>query len=381
MRTSLKLILLFLTVSFFSCENEENVTQTGATNNTLNKQDQNDLIGIGYGITSSCAKNILVFPTWDRYYQVMEYLDTETEKYCDAFDATVPSDATDAEYDFAAANAIPPFDEDNKLATFENSFKFCSLRKKLNTLEDDWLVAQGDGAWDTNTDPDNHFIDDDTERAMLNEGVEVIVGGGRNLIIYKFTEDGGYIEIANMDLEALQQINQGTIPVGNANVVVVPPKPDDLIGCKQKIREVKYEYDPLDLSYKLKRTSKVRKQNGANFDSNDYVIKSTIIAKTKSYKKRNNGGYKLQRSWIIAGIEGETIATPGIAYDMCSAELSKLNIKIKRRKKVKVKETIEAFQASLPDVHYLSVRDNMLYSLHTKGNIIINKDFYDMSSN
>lgn len=73
MRTSLKLILLFLTVFFFSCENEENVTLTGATNTSQNKQSPIDPIGIGYtdvyslhindGINNSCERNILVFPT------------------------------------------------------------------------------------------------------------------------------------------------------------------------------------------------------------------------------------------------------------------------------------------------------------------------------
>ena len=60
---------------------------------------------------------------------------------------------------------------------FEEDLEFCSLRRKIESLENDWLDQQGDGQWDINADPDNHFIDDETERAILSQNKEINIKG------------------------------------------------------------------------------------------------------------------------------------------------------------------------------------------------------------
>lgn len=63
-----------------------------------------------------CENNILIFPTWDKYWETIEELDGMIENDCDAFDATVPNGTSDDDYD-ALADAAG-FDEDNVLRRF-----------------------------------------------------------------------------------------------------------------------------------------------------------------------------------------------------------------------------------------------------------------------
>lgn len=360
MKKKMKLIIVSLVLTFISCEKNE-LTQNEA-NTTANKAGTPP-VSVGYtditslyinnGLSSSCTKNILVFPSWARYNQVIDYLDQQTEIYCDTFDALQPAGQTDDEYDLAcdAAN----FDEDNKLVQFENNKTFCSLRKKLVLLEESWLNIQGDGVWNINEDPDEHFIEDDTERACLNEGVEVIIGLGTRenpYKIYKFNADGSYYIISNMNTTVLQQINNGTYVAGSsADVVkVIDPKPIPPIGCKYEVKDKGYAYDG---NSRIKWKAKSYRETGASQTSQSYMIKGKIIAKTKSYKKKNNGGWKGKRAWITAGIQGN-------AFDACDTQIAKDNMKSKKRRKVKVKETINPFDGILPQLHYLSFQENTL---------------------
>jgi hypothetical protein len=239
-----------------------------------------------------------------------------------------------------------------------------------------WLNVQGDGVWDITTDPDEHFIEDDTERALLNEGVEVIIGTGTRTDpykIYKFNADGSYYVISNMNTTASQQINNGTYVAGSsADVVkVVEVKPVPPIGCKYEVKDKGYAYDG---NSRIKWKAKSYRETGASQTSQSYMIKGKIIAKTKSYKKKNNGGWKGKRAWITAGIQGN-------AFDACDVQISKDNMKDKNRRKVKVKETINPFVGILPQLHYLSFQDNTLFSRHIKGNINLSNDYYDMPNN
>lgn len=341
MKTIFKLILVFLTIITISC-NKEDVTENLNTTTQNRPGDPPPPVELGYsditstyindGISTTCAKNILIFPSWARYTQVMDYLDNQTETYCNAFDATVPVGTSDDAYDALALAATPiPFDEDNKLKEFENSLQFCSLRLKLNTLENNWLAIQGDGIWNPNTDPDNHFIDEDTERAMLNEGVEVIIGTKLNGIIYKFTEDGGYYTIANMDYAALQQINSGIIPVGNTNVVKVePPKPNSNTSiCKGDVSYRNYFSTGSDT--KIKTVDKIK-----NRPTSTFMTETRIKAKTKYYRKKL-GVWSKGKTTITAKIEG--LLNVGFVYQGCGPEYSISVTKTKRRNKVKAKQT------------------------------------------
>jgi hypothetical protein len=394
MKKKLKLIIVSLVLTFISCEKTD-LTQNEA-NTTASKPYNPPNEGIGYtdvkslyinnGLTSNgtCTKNILVFPSWGRYNQVIDYLDQQTETYCDAFDAQwgyLPDEEYDVKCDLLG------FDEDNKLLQLENNFTFCSLRKKLNALEDAWLAAQGDGVWDGNADPDNHFIDDDTERALLNEGVEVIIGLGTRMDpykIYKFNADGSYYVISNMNTTVLQQINNGTYVAGSsADVIkVIDPKPVPTPDCKYEVKDKDYEYDPNGVSkiqWKAKSYQSIGVQYPSQNSDGTWTMGSAMrtgkfVAKTRSFKKRSGGGWKTKRAWITAGIQGTSFVN-------CT-ETNPLDVmKERRRRKVKVKKSIPPFDGILPTLRQLSFQDNLLYSRHIKGTINFSKDYYDMPNN
>lgn len=332
---------------------------------------------------SECANNILIFPTWDKYWETIDKLDQMIDNDCDAFDATVPNGISDDSYD-ALADAAG-FDEDNVLRKFEQDLEFCSLRQKIETLENNWLDQQGDGVWDVNADPDNHFIDDETERALLSYDAEVIIGNKKDgFVYYKFLDDvGNYIEVHNGDSVAISQVSQGNIPTNNPNVVVQTPIKDETSAgeCKSKVKEVSYEYD-LENGKRLKRISKIRREFGANYTSQTAIFKSKIKAKTKGYRKKN-GRWRARRTWITACIGGQVVGEPGLAYNACDKALDPIyKQKERRRRRVKVKTTISPFNGSLPQLQYLSVLPNSLFSLHKQGDVlIINKDFYGMPVN
>ncbi|WP_395054064.1 hypothetical protein [Flavobacterium sp.] len=337
---------------------------------------------INNGLPTTCNNNILIFPTWEKYYATIEQLDLLTENYCNTFDSSLPANITDAQYDAAALTAN--FDEDNILIKFETEMEFCSLRKKLLVEENAWLDLQVDGQWNANTDPDNDFVDDDTERALLSYGHEVIIGTSpKNYKIYKLIKDNGtWIEIANMDLVALQQINAGQTITNNPNVVYVTPPASTLtLTCANYKKET--DYAELN-GNKIKRSSKLRTAFGTNIASSPAtsISASRVIARTKGYVKRNNK-WRVRRSTITAEIGGLTLGTQGANYFDCIDLKTLLVTKTKRRRKVKVKfvSTNAITQVGTPRYFNITVQDNLLYSSHKQGNLLVTRDYFDMPNN
>jgi hypothetical protein len=370
-----KSIVAITVLLFASCnKNDETTMQTnsGKTNSKSETARESSIFPAIYsmhienGLQNSCEDNILVFDSWETYKSTIDNLDDMIEDEANAFDTTVPVGATDDEYDLLAETA--GFDEDNPLLRFEEDMNFCSLRQMLLIQEDEWLAQQGDGDWDTNSDPDNHFIDDDTERALLNEGVEVIIGSKKQgLVIYKFTADEGYIAIYNMDVVDLQQINSRTIPRNNSNVVVVaPPKPVVDANCKTEITDTKYI--PSE-GNRIKIKSKV-------INTSSWSHKK-IFSSTKGYIKKR-GKWKLRRTLITAGITDISGYNDGLVYNQCTTEFKAFKVKEARRKKVKVKIKGDYFQNPTYNSLKIGIHDDKLYSYHKQGVININDDFYDM---
>ena len=390
MKTKILSLSILLGLALISCENADLSQEQNVENNKSSMQRQGSMFSyiesmqINNGV--HCENNILIFPSWEKYWETIEKLDQMIEEDCDAFDTNVSNNVSDDQYDALAEAA--GFDEDNVLRKFEEDLTFCSLRQKIESLENEWLDQQGDGQWDINTDPDNHFIDDETERTLLSQYAEVIIGDKeRGYVYYKFIDDeGNWIEVHNNDLNVIsqiaQQINQGNIPTNNPNVTVVTPKRDKQIGysCKDKVKEVKYEVLGAD---RLKRISKVRPAFGTNCSNPNNpctsVFPSKVKAKTKGYKKKN-GKWKARRLWIAAGINGQSQSDQGLRYIDCAIENRVHKYKEKRRRHVKVKTTTTTYipVAGTPQRFNNALQDDRINSYHKKGSVIVNKDFYDM---
>jgi hypothetical protein len=372
-----------------SCESADQSQEQNANNDNslMRRQRQSSMFNYiqSTRIESdvNCENNILIFPSWRHYWETIDRLDQMVDRDCEAFDSTVPNNISEDRYDILADAA--GFDEDNVLRRFETDLAFCSLRSKIESLETAWLDRQGDREWDANSDPDNHFIDDQTERTLLSPNAEVIVGDERRgYVYYKFLDDeGSRIEVLNNDRDAISQVSRGRIPTGNPNVVVVrPEKESDSNKCKRKVTEYAYEISGAN---RLKRTSKVRPAFGTICSNNSCVslVASRIVSKTNGYKKKKNGGWKRARLLIAAGINGQIPNVPGSAYIDCIEENNPRHFKEQRRRKVKVvvKSTTNIAPVGTPRRYNFSLQDNKLFSYHKRGNLIVNKDYYDMPGN
>ena len=211
-----KVIFIFAAITMISCisydkdfataEKSSDDNNTSSMRSSLNSEVYAMYVNNGSAV--ACSNNILVFSSWKDYHDAIEKLDNQVELSIDAFDVSInAANLSDDAYD--AICESNGFDEDNVLLQFESELDFCSLRKIIAHKEALWLDKQGDGQWNADDDPDNHFIDDESERSLLNEQGEVAIKDDRgNIVIYHFNDDAGnYIEIHNMDINALQQIN------------------------------------------------------------------------------------------------------------------------------------------------------------------------------
>ena len=382
----LKILLLCLII--ISCgENEplQNDVKLSFVN-VLKRESSNFNYIKSFRIENGTAKgnNVLIFPSWDKYFETIDKLDEMVDKDCDAFDATIQNtqyaqyrinktskssalNISDDEYDELADEA--GFDEDNVLVKFEDDLKFASLRKKIAIDEEKWLTEQGDGVWNSKLDPDNHFIDDETERTLLSEKAEVVIGDDNiGYVYFKLLDDyGGRIEVYNSDLVTITQVSKGYIPKNKNNVVVVESNmtQNTAIDCKRDLKEVEYE---IFGSNRIKRKSKVR--------NNDWWSHKKISAMTIGYKKKN-GKWKKRRTNIAAGITNINGTSAGFVYNNCSTKFEIMEIKEKHRRRVKVKVRGDRYNGGNL---IIGIKDNNVYSFHKQDGLNVKKDYYDMQN-
>lgn len=375
-------IAFLLTLSFYSCDKAE-LTQNETTQaNKFESQetmrqssmfDYIESINVNNGLNTECENNILIFPSWEKYHQTIDKLDELTENYCDTFDANIPANISDDEYDALCEST--GFDEDNILRQFEEDLGFCSLRQKIITAEDAWLDNQSETGPFIGNDPDDDFIDDESERALLNEGHEVIIGDRiKGYIIYKFIDDlGNFYQINNMDLDVLQALNHGEIPEGNPNLIINNSQNPTYDECKKEVKEINMEYGTTN---RFKRISKIRKGVHSPFGP------SKIKATTKGYKLKRRK-WKRRRTNITASINGIDLSISGIIYVNCSKEQELLVTKSRKRRRVSVSRDCPELNTPIRGDKRDSwnVIDDKIYSYHQQGSLIVNKDYYDMPNN
>lgn len=353
-----------------SCEDSDLSQEQNAKNDNSLMQRQSSMfsyiesIRINNGV--DCENNILIFPSWEKLWETADKLDEMIDSDCDAFDATVPNNLSDDQYD-ALAEASG-FDEDNTLIKFEEDLAFCSLRRKIESLENEWLELQGDGVWNINEDPDNHFIYDETERALFSINTEVIIGERKSgYVYYKLVNDFNWIEVHNWDLEAITQVSNGNIPTNNPNVIVKEIKreenPPNSTECKTHVKTAQYH---LNGSNRIKRKSKV-------INNNSWGAKK-ISALTVGYKKKN-GKWKRRRTWITAGVTGNNGTNNSIVYHNCGTAYEKHKAKERRRRRVKAKIRGHQFDGGSL---IIGVKPQKAYGYHKQGSIDLKLDYYDM---
>ncbi len=368
----MKKILIFATSLFLACDNNDLSKENKIKDKSITERQSSlyaniESTFINNGLSTSCENNILIFPDWDTYYLTIDKLDDAVDNHCDAFEQSTDPNLTDEE--FEAYGESIGFDEDQPLRDFERDLAFCSLWHKIYDNETAWLAQQTDDDWDIEEDPDNYFVDEETERILLNTANEVMIGTRKNgYVIYKFF-DWGYIEIHNNDTNALTQINTtGTIPQNNPNIIVVNEKTENQTtpDCKGNIEHRKYFRT--GSKTRIKTVDKIK-----DFRGGPSPIKSSKIkSKTKYYRKKL-GLWMRGKTTISAGWTDSNYNRLNyfLNWYECGQEYSINSLKTRKRSKVKNK-----FKGDSDN--YFRVLDNQLLGTHKRRNDIIKKiDYFD----
>lgn len=333
-------------------------------------------VNLDNSLTTSCQNNILIFPTLQDYETAIVKLDQQIEDYNDAFDQQTAG-MTDEEADDYAESV--GFDENQPLIDFEKDMHFCSLRQYLAELDDAWVDQQVDGAWDLNTAPDEYYIDDETERALLSLGAEFIVGDCKNgYTLYK-RYDWGYASFPINDigtatdiLTALNnitnptqqpiniggatqgQVSQAVEPYRDSGVTVVATVPPSQGGyCHSEIKDKgEHLFSP---ERRIRWKHKFKDTHFPNATGN-----TLMKTYTKSFRKKK-GKWKRFKATIFTGFYGKTAT----AYQCNDYGSEPLTGREKRRKKIKERGYI------IGDV---SVKQNVFFSVHKQeGNYYQNE--------
>lgn len=367
------LAVIILTTSLASCDTQDDFQEQkdlGTAPEILKVQSSlfDYISSTRISTNSGCKNDILIFPSWEKYYETIDLLDEMIEKDCEAFDANVPVDITDDEYDLIANAA--GFDEDNILRKFEEDLLFCSLRTKIEKLENEWLDQQGDGEWNAAEDPDNFFIEDETERSLLSINSEVIIGTSpEEYIYYKRLDDFKWIEVHSWDIAAISQINQGYSIKSNKNVfyhdqsLKITGKDSE---CRYYIRDFAYHANG---SYRIKRKSKV-------LNDSPWGYKKTSSL-TVGYKKKR-GKWRRRRTWITAGVTSINGSGDATFYYQCQKPFNLSKIKEKRRRRVKAKIRGARYGYDAGD-EVMGIKSQKVYGIHRQGGLHLTLDFYDMN--
>ncbi len=233
----------------------------------------------------SGSSKILVFKDMETFLFTLNELERQTLELDNAFVETYK------DLDEEAINEKEEeigFNEDRPLYDFANKLGFKSLFEKIDTEEEEWL-NQEEPDWDN--DPDNHFVDIEEVRTLLNVDGEVQIGD----FIYKLTEDG-YFEISDGSLQSLKLLDgnnlkyislpANTVFVGDGNSQSKLSSSDCRSGKSDKDFE---EFGSKRIKWRVSHRT--------------YIWGRYAIAKTKNYKKKRRR-WKKYRTYVSADVYG-----------------------------------------------------------------------------
>ncbi|RKF37141.1 hypothetical protein BCY89_05680 [Sphingobacterium siyangense] len=341
-------------------------------------------VNLENGISTSCHNNILIFPTLQDYENSIVKLDQLIDEHNDAFDQQT-ANMTDVEADDYADEI--GFDEDLPLVKFEEDLGFCSLRQRIDIMEEEWLSQQGDGAWNLDFNPDSHYIDDETERALLSVASEFIVGNCKIGYTYIKKFDWGTVEVEINDLGSLSTFIaalNNIVDPSNINGATLA-QVSELVNAtnspnKIKIKDIGAVLGAIGQVPPSECRDKVKEKDEHIFNGERRIIwkhkygrllngggNIVIRAKsiTKSYRKKKSK-WKKYRATISAGFSGS-------AFFICSTAESLDSNTSKKRKRIKLMKYTDDIAGNNQQK---KLKPNGLFSTHTQEGNSYQNDVY-----
>ncbi|MCA6364609.1 MAG: hypothetical protein IM638_16365 [Bacteroidetes bacterium] len=212
------LFAVFL-IGIHSCRKEPQTLKNSKAN--LSRQSNCQI-----EVSSVCGNTMLSFPSQAAYDYAYDCLFEEYETWNDNFDAQYANLNDEDLNDLIEATG---WEEEQTLIDFENSQGLYSLRTKLRADELVWLAT---GTFDPLTDPNNHYVDDPVEQALLNDKGMIMIDG--EIFIYR--EDGSIYRITNGDCNLALSVATDPASVSDPNVVVVAAAGNSTDECKSEAR-------------------------------------------------------------------------------------------------------------------------------------------------
>jgi hypothetical protein len=344
------------------------------------KKENNEIENIHVKNGISLSQNIhvengmLVFANFEEYNQTIKVLAKENEAYDDDFLkkwGNLKEDELDDKEDELKYNP------DLVFLKFETQFKgFFSLRKQIKDKEEKWLNHE---VLDDKNDPDNHFIFDIEERAVLNTRSQVKIGKS----IFQMTMFGD-LEVTDGDIKTANLIHSqnalklklknviihgsydGTIDNSNTQATTTSTatsgststngstNTNPSLTCKTNINATSYYYYG---RYKIKGYQKLTGYGR---------YRTKIKAKTRHFKKRRRR-WKCRRGPIGVKITGDAKFRM-LVSNVCDAAPDPYKNKYKSRKRrVKVKD-VELSLYSSNDPRALAAEQHNLKTEHRRNN-------------
>ncbi len=232
MKNKLFISIAFFTAIFFnSCTKDNKIEDQFHYNydpSNIPFESISKITKLEKGISGSYE--MLRFENMETYKNLISEFDTLKKMYNDAFISTCKG-LTNEQLNTRMKDIN--FDSDKPLSDFESILDFHSLRDMILEDEKKFLNNGGD---DINKDPDNHFVFDDNERALLNVDCEVMIGDS----IYKLTEYGYYI-ITDGNLSTLSILETNLKNYSDLPNVVFNGTFTKVEGCNSNQRSSGYE--------------------------------------------------------------------------------------------------------------------------------------------
>ena len=268
-----------------SCEKENDVVQTSDATVAADLQLQvNPAIN---NLTFPTNNGLLVFDSLDQLKETVKLLENEVIAYDDAFlerYGDLDEDALDQKEEEIG------YDEYAPLRLFAQNNNLDALFIKQAAAEARWLAQP---EWNPDTDPDNHFIEDEALQAVVNQQSEVMAGGA----IYKMM-DFGYVIITDGSFETLERIRQNPSFLEYENVEVVgDPDASRASGCRSSKGKSGYETSG---SYRIKWKISHRTP----------ITGRRVKCTTKNYFKKKNK-WKKKRAYTLVKPYGNISGTGG----------------------------------------------------------------------
>lgn len=303
--------LAILIVGLSACIKEKSVNPISTLEFQYDVKSEIDYSSIrvkpkGFNGKSGSSK-ILVFKDMETFLFTLNELERQTTELDNAFVEFYK------DLDEVAINEKEEeigFNEERPLYDFANKLGFKSLYEKIAIEEELWL-NQEEPDWDN--DPDNHFVDLEELRSLLNVDGEVQIGN----FIYKLTEDG-YYEISDGSLQSLKLLD------GNSLKYTSLPANTIFVGegdSQSKLSSSDCKSGKSDWGYQTAGSKRIKWR----VSHRTYIWGRYAIAKTKNFRKKGKK-WKKYRTGVLADVYGYVSGiNPATGDAGCSVQSDDIN--------------------------------------------------------